>query len=350
MWPGELKRVRIVLSPPSEFLRPEACLTSIEPWVLPGFRREDVVQAMRDLLIPPEVQHAILDATDCTPGEGCVVRPPADAVFALEPMTRQALYRLLGDLFGNPTKRSPLRIQESELSRFAVRDGLSSSAQELLRRLTVNDHGWVLFWDSGALCQRMNDEDRSRFIRVVTHAESYLVKLVLRSDTDVEPIIRYWSGSPRRKSVRTLLENARPDGDATIRLDIVHLLPSWMRALAYTYPSPEDPPFDCHWTTLNFFEQTPDNRFLDHRVVQEEFRRRFKPIPRESARYGDVVAIMDPTGAASHTAIFLAEDLVFSKNGNSRFSPWVVTTVDSLIRLYYDTSGTQAQFFRRQEM
>lgn len=158
-----------------------------------------------------------------------------------------------------------------------------------MRSLTVTENAWVLFWDSGALCQRLNDNDKVRFVRLATCSESYLVKLVLRSDADLEPIIRYWSGGPRQKSVRTLLENAKPRGAETVRLDVVHLLSPFLRALAYTYPLPEDPPRDCHWTTLNFFENLqPDDRYLDPNVVQQAFSARFERIGRESARYGDV--------------------------------------------------------------
>lgn len=350
MWPGELERVRIELSPPSDFIRPESCLTDIEPWVLPGYRREDVAQLMRDNLMPLDLQRMLLAATECTAGEGCVVRPPADGVLALEPLTRRALYRLLGDLPGNETKRMPFRFRTSEWSAFAGQDGLSPSTLDLIRRLTATEGDWVLFWDSGALCQRMNDEDKVKFIRIATRAESYLVKLVLRSDTDTEPIVRYWTGRPRQKSLQTLLESARPAGEGVTRLDIVHLLSPFLRALAYIYPSPGDPDYDCHWTTFNFFEDPPDDRFLEPRAVQEEFSRRFVPIRRESARYGDVVALMDETGVINHTAIFLAEDLVFSKNGNSLYSPWVVTTTDFLLRLYRDTAGSHPEFFRRREM
>lgn len=350
MWAGELERVRIHLNPPADFIRPESCLTTVEPWVLPGYRREDVTQILRDNLVPLEVQSALLAATECTSGEGCVVRPPADAVLALEPVTRLVLYRLLGRLPGNETKRAPFRFRASEWATLSGQGGLSSSTVDLVRRLTVTEGDWVLFWDSGALCQRMNDEDKVKFIRVATRAESYLVKLVLRSDTDTEPILRYWADRPRQKSLRTLFESAKSSGKRIVRLDIVHLLSPFLRALAYTYPLPGDPPYDCHWTTFNFFEVPPNDRFLEPRVVREEFPRRFDPIPRESARYGDVVAMMDPTGVINHTAIFLAEDLVFSKNGNGLYSPWAVTTLDFLMRLYGEVPGTYPAFFRRHEM
>lgn len=159
-----------------------------------------------------------------------------------------------------------------------------------------------------------------------TCSESHLVKLVLRSDTDLEFIIRYWSGGLRQKSLRTLLENAKPRGAETVRLDVVHLLSPFLRALAYTYPLPGDPPRDCHWTTLNFFENLPfDDRYLDPDVVQQAFSARFERIGRKSARYGDVVALVDDRGLVNHTAIYLAEDLVFSKNGNTLYSPGIIT-------------------------
>lgn len=346
MWPGELERIRIELFPPPDFVKPESCLTAIEPWVLPGFTREDLVALLRENLIPDELQQSILASAQCTPGR-CVVTPSAEVVYALEPLTRLALYRLLADLPGNASKRTPFRFRPSEWSEF--QRGLSRTTIDLLQRLTVNERGWVLFWDSGALCQRMPDDDKVPFIKLVTKQESYLVMLVLRKDTDLEPIIRYWTSAPRQKSYRVLLQSVKPTGDEVRRLDIVHLLSPFLRALAYTYPNPGDPNYDCHWTTFNFFRDTPDDRYLDGEVVQREFSQYFEPIARDYARYGDVVAIMNPQGVINHTAIFLAEDLVFSKNGNSLYSPWVVTTIDFLLRLYGDTPGTHAAFFRRRE-
>lgn len=350
-WPGELRRVHIELSPPRDYIRPESCLTTIAPWVLPGFTREDLVALLRDNLVPVDLQRAILSATDCGSGQGCVVRPTADILFSLEPMTRQTLYRLLGRFPDNPTKRAPFRLRESDWFRLANHEGLSHSAMAALERLVVHDGGFVLFWDSGALCQRLDDEDKVRFIRVVTHSESYLVKLIIRSDTDLEPILHYWTHGPRQKSLRTFLESAKPSGNAVVRVDLVHLLSPFLRALAYTYPLSGDPPRDCHWTTLNFFRDLPpDDRYLDPRIVREEFSTAFEPIERESARYGDVVAIVDDHGEVNHTAIFLAQDLVFSKNGNSVYSPWIVTTIAYLIQMYEKTSGGHPEFLRRREM
>ncbi len=198
-----------------------------------------------------------------------MVRPPADAVLALEPATRGALYRLLGDLPGNGTKRTPFRYRPSEWSAFSGQGSVSPSTLDLIRRLSVTQGDWVLFWDSGVLCQWMNDEEKGTLIRIATRAESYLVKLVLRSDTDIEPILRYWTGRPRQKSLRALIESARPTG--AVRLDIVHLMSPFLRALAYTFPSPGDPNYDCHWTTFNFFDDRPDDPFLEPRAAQEEF-------------------------------------------------------------------------------
>lgn len=349
MWSGNLHRVRIELSPPRDFIRPESCLTLIEPWVLAGADRDDVASLLREHLIPLDIQRSILATTQCNPGQGCVVEPTADTLFALEPMTRRALYRVLGNLPGNPTKRTPFRFREWEWSRFTGDDGLSPAAREALQKLIVNEDGWLLFWDSGALCQRLDDQDKVRFVRTVTRSETYLVKLVLRSDTDVEPIIRYWTGRRRQKSLQTLLESARPKGTNDVRIDLVHLISPFLRALAYTYPTPGDPKYDCHWTTLNFFEEQPTDRYLDPRAVVEAFSTRFEPIKPESARYGDVVAIVTEKGEAIHTAIYLAEDLVFSKNGNSLYSPWIVTTMDFLMRLYQETPGTHPEFLRRRE-
>jgi hypothetical protein len=83
-------------------------------------------------------------------------------------------------------------------------------------------------------------------------------------------LVRYWGRGGRERQVRPLLESL-----AQFRrgqsIDIVHLLPAFARRLLYTYPRPahdgHDVLRDCHWSSLNFFADQPDDQLLNINVV-----------------------------------------------------------------------------------
>ena len=307
-----------------------------------------VVDLLHRLLVPPELVQEILSVTECETNKGCVVKPTTAILLSLEPLTKKLLYRRLARMPGNDEKRTPLRLRSLEVERLLGSDGLSLYGRELFNKLVVHQDEFHILWDSEALCQLLPDEDKVRFLKIVSPVDTYLVKLVMRPDTDIEPIYRYWADRPRTKSLRSLLEGAKPKpGEKPIYLDIVHLFSPFLRGLAYTYPDPDDPPRNCHWTTFNFYEDQPSDRFLDPREAQAEHLARFERIRAEEARYGDMVAVLDGEGYVVHTAIYLVDDLVFTKNGKAIFAPWMVATFDELRVLYMDMPGSYIAFYRR---
>jgi len=51
---------------------------------------------------------------------------------------------------------------------------------------------------------------------------------------------------------------------------------------------------------------------------------------------GDVVAFLDSNGNVFHAAVYLADDLVFSKNGTSPMAPWTIMSIED-VKGYYRT-------------
>jgi hypothetical protein len=64
--------------------------------------------------------------------------------------------------------------------------------------------------------------------------------------------------------------------------------------------------------------------------------------------YGDVIFFMDGTsGNAIHSCVYLADDLVFTKNGRSPTQPWVVMKLDDVVSYYGMFYTTQLACYRR---
>ena len=103
---------------------------------------------------------------------------------------------------------------------------------------------------------------------------------------------------------------------------------------------------DCHWTSLNFFNETPDDRFADPSYVVQYMQSHYYPITKPTL-YGDLVVILKNGSNAVHSAVYLADDIVFTKNGNNINQPWTLMRMKDLLPIY--DQGDSPQFaFRRQ--
>jgi len=105
---------------------------------------------------------------------------------------------------------------------------------------------------------------------------------------------------------------------------------------------------DCHWSSLNFFNYDAQPYLLDSRLATTAVLERFVPIE-PPYRFGDILFLIDKKGDAFHSCVYLADDIVFSKNGRNVLSPWLLTTVTELKKVYlYDGNG-RVQGYRNKQ-
>ena len=110
-----------------------------------------------------------------------------------------------------------------------------------------------------------------------------------------------------------------------------------MPASAFTLiplpPAPGEPIPDCHWSTFNFSNVKPDNRFLDPaeclRYIDENFYKIAQP-----GLCGDVLLFKNNKGEIRHSAVYLADDLVFTKGGKNYTMPWMIMRIADLQAMY----------------
>jgi hypothetical protein len=60
--------------------------------------------------------------------------------------------------------------------------------------------------------------------------------------------------------------------------------------------------------------------------------------------FGDVLVLLGRDGQPFHAATYLADDVVFTKNGHTQFHPWMYATVDELRQLYAAMSPRSLPF------
>ena len=140
------------------------------------------------------------------------------------------------------------------------------------------------------------------------------------------------------------------DTEGTNMIDLVHLLPALPRKLLNTYPDPgaarDGILPDCHWTSLNFFNYNEHPYLLDPRLATTAVLERFNAVA-PPYKFGDILFFLDiDHGDAFHSCIYIADDIVFTKNGRNPLSPWVLMKVDQVRRIYLHDANGRVQGYR----
>lgn len=301
-----------------------------------------------------EFQRADLLATNTweIAANGLTLHPSGETILGLTPEVRMRLYDILGTTAANQDYFQPWSMKTQLFESRLVRSGLNPEAQDLVRRLAYSRGSRTFISDLAVILNRLKDADQKRDVmRLLNSASTYQVKLIVPPGADTDALAAYWGMQSRRKDIKPILESLSqlPGGG---KLDIAHLLPAFARQRLYVYPSPilaqDGVRRDCHWTSLNFFSLVPDDRFGNSeeatRLILENYYQ-----TGEAPQYGDLALFMLPSGDSIHSAVVLAGNLAFTKNGETLDQPWIIMDIDELRELYgfYYHATLGVQYWRR---
>jgi hypothetical protein len=185
--------------------------------------------------------------------------------------------------------------------------------------------------------------------RSLSRQSAVFAGLVITPDTDIDKLASYWGSVPnvRFTDIRPLMEalKALPEGGD---LRLYYVLPKFARDRLYTFPLPPqdgEPMMDCHWTTFNFSNETPDNRFNDPDYAIQYIKKNYYQISAAS-QYGDILLLMNDKNEIKHSAVYLADDIVFTKNGNNYRQPWMLMHIPDLLASYPATPAMKPVYMR----
>lgn len=336
---GELQYSRLVIEPPDEFTVEDPSLFAPPAWVFNDYTRERLAELWRTAQLDP-AQVAVLRAVTAEqsdPGPALVVHPPVELVSALTPEARGTIYAALSAFTENPAQNEPFRFRADTADEWFENSGVPPAPLALVRRLLYRRGNSLLFSDYAVvLPQIASRAERTRLIKTLARKSTLLVKLRVRPTSDLDTIAEYWGRGPRRKGMRALLESiaSRPEG---ITIDVAHLLPKFPRSVLFTYPPPPSTPgdanHDCHWTSLNFFEDAPNERFADTEVVRHALETDYVPVVGRPT-LGDILVFARADNVVIHSCVFVADDIVFTKNGASETMPFILMNLSDVIAFY----------------
>ncbi|MFZ9436156.1 MAG: hypothetical protein ACO29B_02440 [Opitutales bacterium] len=346
---GDLQVRTVYLEPPENILAVVAKPSAVTRWTFEQTTEKGVRQIMEKAGLPAEVIARLLSPTQVVAsGNNVVVLPKVDDLLAISQSARSALYLELAKSEANEYQRDPVFIHGGDIEDWLAETEITKAQQEMMRKLLWRRGAALVFSDIQALLSlAKNSEEIAAVFRTITRIRSLLVELKLPLKDGRATFIDYWSaGSLNAERVPFLVAITRRRAPQLI--DVTQFLPTLARRRVYTFPTAamglKGRLPDCHWTSLNFFEEEPKDLYLDSAKASEHLLSDYVAID-PPYKFGDVMCFLDH-GEGLHTCVYVADDIVLTKNGESILAPWTFMPIKDVDDVYRRSPDTRVQGYR----
>jgi hypothetical protein len=354
---GDLRGSYIYLEAPKSLVE-NFPLPSTQPrWTFPQERAAELPQIFKQAGLPDDLI-ARLVAKDRLVQEPPYlhVLPTVQEVEALTPEVRSALYPELAKIPLNEFYVDPVLIIGTTVEDWYKGSKLRPDLVTRIKSLSYKRGETTAFSDISVLLNYAQSDSEARAIfKSFTRTRSLMVRLYLDKASNVPEIVAYWSFGIgiRRKDIEPLIQSII-ESESMHDLPLSHLLPALARKLIYTYPGLDLAKNgllpDCHWTSLNFYNFEPHQYLLDSRLATSQVLESFTAVE-PPYQFGDILFFLDnSTGDAFHSCVHLADSLVYTKNGRNVLSPWIISTLEDVKKVYLFRGNGRVQGFRRKDI
>ena len=177
-----------------------------------------------------------------------------------------------------------------------------------------------------------------------------LLSLETTPDTNWEELSEYWTVGGTFKGAVPFLESLQR-ADEGLTVGVAEILPLTPRRYLNTFPVSAEGITGSfpnnYWTTFNFFRITPDPKFLRRNASLQYLEKYYDKIE-EPLKFGDIVALTDADrDQIAHVCNFVADDIVYTKNGNSLLEPWIFMKIEDLLSRFSIRKPLEVQYWRR---
>lgn len=351
---GNLEVLPIFIEPPDEYLATGLIEKVDHRWAFRGFTSEQLLSLFKSAGLDSAQLAELTNTAKWQSGDGGIyVDPSKDLILSLSTESRkqiyEPMYRDRQSLYGRVGQTYPADRFDS----YFANSGLSPETVELVRKLSFPYGKLLVFCDVQLVLETLpTSADKTRLIKTLLRKSTLVLRLHITPDSNINALEHYWIRAGWGLDLRPMLESlaALPQG---ARLDLVELLPPIPSANIYTYPfpsmKPEDQQKDCRWTALNFFRDVPDDRFIDSEYDRKVLLSDYYPALSD-ARYGDIIALTRPNGETIHVAVYIAADIVYTKNDGNFREPFILMTyadmLDHFAALIPENETLKVQIFR----
>ena len=351
---GELEYFYTYLEAPDSLVDLVPVPSQQTVWRFPEWKAEETREFFTQLGLPPELLVELNEkAVWHISSDGVRVHPTDRVIRDLPIGMRLKIYQVLRQFEENPFHRNPVIIESGDTASWFADTGISPVAISAIDQVAYPLGPSLAFSDLPYLLSLMSSEEEERdLLRATTRTRTLILRMKVNREADFDSLRYYWTAGFKYKDILPMLESVQRT-EGVERLDVAHLLPPLPRKLLYTYPSlsvgltGKYP--DSFWTSLNFFEFWPKERYLDTTEVQKEVQESFSRVA-PPYRYGDVLVMIDPgSRRIVHSCIYLADDIVYTKNGPSLLQPWILMRMPDLVTRLKTEQAPVIEAWRRNE-
>lgn len=335
---GQLTWTELSLEPPLEYMETGWAHPLTSVWHFAGMTEPAVSEVLARAGLPADLRRQLEDRAHWqTSPEGIELRPPDAVLRALPPISRERIYAVLAPLRGNATQETPFTFLPGQFAAHVAQSSLSTTTIALAESLLYQRGAVMLMSDMFTALNAVSDPaEKQALVQAVGRMHTLMLRLHVDASSDIEGLLAYWGRGGRAKSLRPLLAAmARVPGGCDV--DIVSLLPEFARLRLYTFPTPDPEGVgrqqDCYWSAINFFSEGDSDAQTGTGDLNDQIRREYFQLPGEPA-FGDVLFLVLPTGESIHAAVYIADGIVFTKNGGYPHQPWMLMRLDDLALTY----------------
>jgi hypothetical protein len=275
--------------------------------------------------------------------------PPEALVRELSTDVRSTLYDKMALVPENFAQVEPFRTTELHLKAYLDPDKLSPELIAEVKGLMWRRGSGLFFSDYNIVADKISSPAvKIALLKQLTHKSSVILNLEVPADAEaVDKLADYYGVNGRRDKIEPLLHALSDSGGGN--LGLANMLPAFARARIYRFPDPlpgKDISPDCHWTTFNFFSRNqPDDSLNDAATVGKVLGENYHAVNGEP-QFGDVVLLTLPDGSSIHSATYIADNIVFTKNGPSLASPFIFSTIEDMLAFYPNSESIRLTYYR----
>lgn len=349
---GELEVTSIPFENSEEVFLDRAQRLKKPEWVFEPATAEQVQQFLQTIDLSDGQKRELL-ATNSWPVQAtnCTLHPSQELVLSLNRSAREKIYDVLGRCSSNYAQCFPFRFAPNRFEERFANSGVASDTVQFVRNLCYTNEQLLSFCDLDIAAAKLKKSEFDGLVRVLYSVPTVRLRLRVRPDSNIGQLSAYWGKGGRESRVRPMLESlARlPGGDS---LAIAYLLPGAARLRLYTFPDiardAKEAREDCFFTAMNFFNKYADDRFFDKANSRQAFQNDYTLVT-GAPTFGDLITLINGQGDALHVAVYIAQDIVFTKNGVNVLQPWVLMRMDDMMSYFPSPEPVRIAIFRKKE-
>lgn len=319
-------------------------------WYFRASKPEEVSALLRDAGLTYEQTAEVTARLQRVEGRGDLLAaaPPKHIVRALSPGTRSVLYDRLAAVPENHAQVEPFRTTDLHLDDWLDPNKLPPELIAEVRGLLWRRGSGLFFSDYNMVTDGIaSPTEKIELLKSLTHKSTVILTLHVPDSEGLDALVEYYGVNGRREKIEPVLKALSEAGGGDI--DLSNLLPQFARARLYRFTEALPDSFlgpACHWTTLNFFAKGEPDASLDSvDNIKKALIENYEEVAGEP-RFGDAVLLALPDQRVIHSATYIADDIVYTKNGASTASPFQFSTIADMLAFYPASRSIHLAYYR----